>query len=352
LRGLVSLPNGMLAGFVGNEVWFCEPYLPHAWPSQYMITVDSEIVGLGPYDTSLVVMTKNQPYILTGTSPGSMTQVKLPMRQPCVSKRSIAFDQYGVLYASPNGIVSIGSGSQDVITVPLYTREEWQEVNPSSIIAAIWNNLYVFFYETAAGKQGLIISRGDIPPLASLDFQGNGIYVDKANNDLFAISNTDNNVYQLDADNINRTFYEWKSKQFIMPNPMNYGAIKIKADFGEITDIDAYNALVASITATNQALFTSSGGKLQGNLNNTTLNKFVMNGSILTPIPPIATPRSVNAFLYGDGELIWNSGVTSQDALRLPAGKKYYKFEIKLSGNVPVQFVAIASDISELRMLS
>src|SRR5262245_41828044 len=29
LQGLVTMPNGMIAGWRKNEVWFCEPYYPH-----------------------------------------------------------------------------------------------------------------------------------------------------------------------------------------------------------------------------------------------------------------------------------------------------------------------------------
>ncbi len=38
LQGLISMPNGMIAGFRANEVWFCEPFRPHAWPAQYVLT--------------------------------------------------------------------------------------------------------------------------------------------------------------------------------------------------------------------------------------------------------------------------------------------------------------------------
>jgi hypothetical protein len=352
LAGLVSMANGMVAGFRSNEVWFAEPYLPHAWPSQYMVTVDSEIVGLGVYDTSLVVLTKNRPYILTGTNPESMSQVKLPLNQPCVSKRSIASDQFGVLYASPNGLVSIGTGQQDVVTTPLYTRDDWQQINPITMLGTIWNNLYIGFTLTGDSVGAIVLSRGDIPPLFTLEFQANAVYIDRSNSEFFAVSNVDNAIYQLDSDIINDTFYEWLSKRFILPNPMSFGALKIKADFSDIGNTAAYNALVAQITAQNQALFASSGGNLQSTVNANQLNQFVLNGSILQPIPPIATTKSVNVFVYGDGELVWSGGVSNFDVVRLPGNKKYYEFEVRISGNVPVQLFAMSTNVGELRAVS
>ena len=118
------MPNGFLAGFVHNQVWFSEPYLPHAWPTDYMLTTDSPIVGLGVYGSTLVVATTRQPYTISGTSPASMTQEKQPMSQPCVSKRSIAYDQYGVLYASAYGVVALAAGQMDVFTRPIVSQDE------------------------------------------------------------------------------------------------------------------------------------------------------------------------------------------------------------------------------------
>ena len=42
----------MIAGWKDNEVWFCEPYRPHAWPVKYVVNVDYPIVGLGTIDQS------------------------------------------------------------------------------------------------------------------------------------------------------------------------------------------------------------------------------------------------------------------------------------------------------------
>jgi len=351
LKGIVSMPNGMLAAFRKNEVWFCEPYHPHAWPDIYTLVVDAEIVGLGVYDTTLVVLTKGQPYLMTGGTPLSISQTKLPMNQPCVSKRSIASDQYGVLYASPYGLVSIGTGTQDVVTLPLYTQEEWQELNPGTMDGKIYNNTYIGFCQQGASIQAIVIARADVPPLIIYDFPGNAIYIDQTNGELFAVSNLDNAIYQLDADPVNRTFYEWLSKKFILPNPMNFTGFKVHADYGIIQDVDAYNALVADITALNQELFTSAGGALEGPFNEVPLNNFVLNGSILTPIPPLAGSRSINVFIYGDGELVYAGGVASPETVRLPAGFKAYEYEVEFSGNIDMRVFAMATSIAELRSL-
>lgn len=349
LAGIVAMANGILVGFRGNEVWFSEPYLPHAWPSIYMMTVSDTIVGLGVYDQSVVVLTVRRPYVISGSTPGAMSQIRLPMLQPCVSKRSIASDQFGVLYASPNGLVSIGSGTQDVVTTALYTREEWQALAPASMIGKVYNNLYIGSCNIDGKNTAIVLSRGDIPPLFILDFDIAAMYVDHENTDIYAISGVDNALYQLDADQVNNTFYQWKSKKFVMPNPINYAAIKVQAAYEYISDGEAYNALVAQITAANQALFSTAGGNLQSTLNAAPLNKFVLNGSILTPIPPMALTRSVNILVYADGVLVFNTGATSQEPIRMPVHNKAYNYEIEITGNVPVRSVVLATAVGELR---
>src|SRR4029077_14831314 len=72
LKGMVKMANGMIAGFRDNEVWFCEPYRPHAWPAPYVLGVESQIVGLVVQQQSLVIMTVGWTSIATGISPDAM----------------------------------------------------------------------------------------------------------------------------------------------------------------------------------------------------------------------------------------------------------------------------------------
>src|SRR5690606_7510378 len=96
LQGLTALPNGMMAGFVGKDLYFCEPYRPHAWPEAYVLTCEYEIVGLGAFGTSLVVVTKGHPYLVTGTSPDSMVMEKLELNLPCINPQSVIDLGYAV----------------------------------------------------------------------------------------------------------------------------------------------------------------------------------------------------------------------------------------------------------------
>lgn len=348
LKGLVAMPNGILAGFTGNQVWFCEPYLPHAWPSSYMMTVSDPIVGLGVFGQTLVVCTARNPVLITGSTPGAMTQEKLPLNEPCVNKRSIVGDMYGVLYASPNGVVSIGPGTFDVITRPLLTRDEWSVYSQGVMIGAIYQNMYLLFTIVNGQRTTVIFIRGDNPPMITLDGGANGVFLDSSTANVFIVDPVTNHINQLDADPINNTFFEWKSKKFILPEPTSFAAMKLQADWDYINSATAYQAQRAAIIASNQALW-ASGVSLQGALGAAPVNQLQINGSRLEDLPTAADLRNVQVIVTGDGVQLYALGITSQEPVRLPANAKPYVYEVTLTGNAPVREFVMATSISELR---
>lgn len=347
LKGLVAMPNGVLAGFTGNQVWFCEPYLPHAWPSSYMLTVGAPIVGLGVFGQSLVVCTTSNPYLISGSTPGGMTQEKLPLNEPCVSKKSIVGDQFGVLYASPNGVVSIAPGSMDVISRPLMTRDEWQAYAPTTIIGAIYQNMYMAFYESGTTKSCLVFMRGDSPPLITLENDAKAVFVESTTANVF-VAQSDNKIYQLDGDTVNNMFFEWMSKKFILPSPVNFAALKAQADWAYISDAGAYNAVLAQIVAANQAIW-AAGGSLKSTVDATPLNGLLLNGSTLTPQPAQADVRNVQVIVRADEAQIFSTSITSGEPVRMPAASKAYVYEVRITGNTSVRTFNMATSIGELR---
>jgi hypothetical protein len=349
LKGLIAMPNGIVAGFVDNQVWFCEPYLPHAWPSSYMMTVGFPIIGLGVYGQTLVVCTTYSTYLITGSTPGAMTQEKLSIFEPCVAKKSIASDQYGVLYASPNGIVAVAPGSADVVTRPLFTRDEWSAYLPTSMVGAIYQNMYIVFYESGNTKAALVITRGDTPPLITLAVEASAIFIERTTANVYAVNSTDNKIYQLDADSVNNLFFEWKSKKFVMTEPTNFGALKLQADWTYIDSIAAYNAFVAEVVAANQAIW-AAGTPLQSQVASQVVNTIAVNGSILTDIPFAAEVRNVQVIVNADDAQLFAAGITNQEPVRMPAANKNYVYEIKLTGNAPIRQFRMATSIGELKL--
>lgn len=138
LEGFQVMQNGIIAGFKANEVWFCEPFHPHAWPPQYVITVDTPIVGLGACNGALVVLTNATPYVISGSLPSQMSPTRCGLTNPCISKGSIISMDGAVSYMSPNGLVQVTPSAVATNTTDLWmTRENWQQLTPQDDARAI-----------------------------------------------------------------------------------------------------------------------------------------------------------------------------------------------------------------------
>jgi len=235
LSGLINLPNGIMAGFVGRDIYFCEPYYSHAWPESYIQSLDYPVVGLGRMDTTLVAFTTGVPYFIQGTHPDSMVVVKSDIQQSCASKRSIVSISGAVFYASPDGLVMLSTGGSAVITENLFTRTQWQAINPSSIHAYQHDTKYVAFYN--AGTEEVPITGGFVYDLISKQFIFHDIYVTAGYNDLlrdqlFLVS-SDKSIKRW-SDGANKT-YTWRSKIFTLPQVMSFSCAQVEAETYPVT---------------------------------------------------------------------------------------------------------------------
>lgn len=144
--GLTAMPNGILAGFFENTLCFSEAYLPHAWPVSYQLALTDDIVGIASTSAGLVVVTKGQPQLVSGSSPEAMAQIELDVNQSCVSARSLVDMGEYAIYASPDGLVAAAGRDAKVVTLEVMSREQWQELSPSSIHAYRHEGKYLAFY--------------------------------------------------------------------------------------------------------------------------------------------------------------------------------------------------------------
>lgn len=126
LEGWVAMPNGMIVGWRKNELWFSEPYRPHAWPVSYVLAMDFNIVGLGVTNQTLVICTESVPMTGAGVHPSVFSTSKIKSTNPCMSRASILSTALGVYYASPNGLMLVTQGAASNYTEKLFTKEAWQ----------------------------------------------------------------------------------------------------------------------------------------------------------------------------------------------------------------------------------
>jgi hypothetical protein len=351
MQGIVAMANGILAGFRENEIYFSEPYIPHAWPVIYSLTVEYPIVGLGAFGESVVVATKGNPFIISGSTPSSMSQSKIPLFEPCVSKRSIVSDDTGVMYASPNGVVKISQGFAGVTTNGLFTRDEWQLKYPDTMLGAVLDGAYYLFWRDQVNdvEECLILDRNEAASaLTTTNIYSNAVFVDPTTAQLYI--EYEGVVNEWEGDSKNYILYDWTSKQFVLPRPVNFAAIQVDAVFEDATLATTLQAEVDAVIASNQAIF-ASGVNLLSTLGSVAIGQIVLGGSILQKIPGGIGSRSLQVKIYCNEILVATKSITDRSTYRLPSGFKGDRWQFRFSGNVPLRAFKIAETAKELAQL-
>lgn len=248
LEGLVAMPGGVLAAFTGNTVYFCEPYYPHAWPFEYGLTVPAKIVGLAVMGSSLVVMTTATPYFIHGGVPGSMSMEQVQLSQPCLNRMSIAMDESAVYYVSPKGLVGLSPGERAVLTDNLFAPEDWDELEPATIVGAVTNGRY--YASVRGGDQSgytYIFASDGHPACVRAVTPATGFHVDNSTGELFYIAF--GNLYKF-AGSTSKLTYTWRSKTFSLPTDITLSCLRMDADFTGTVTVKVYaDGVLASTTS-------------------------------------------------------------------------------------------------------
>lgn len=321
LQGFVVMPNGIVASWRSNEIWFSEPYRPHAWPAAYVQTVEYPIVGLGIVNQTLVVCTQGFPLTASGVHPSSITTSKLTSFEACLSRGSIISAPEGVYYASPNGLVLVSPGKIENATRNLITKDKWQQLTANSPLRAarLGTAYYAFgtiqagvfeegvFQEDAFSQDnyeaaflGALIDPANeriaYTVLTCEEPMGN-VYNDPWSGELFRI--IDDNVEWLNQSqsDVQVDPYLWKSKSFQSNAKENFSAMRVFFQ--------------------NPSGFESDLGTIK---------------------------------VYADGVLVVTHTLTTSGALmRIPSGFKADFWQFQIEGRVKVLSVQMGTSIKELR---
>lgn len=344
LTGLIALPNGSLAGISGNEICFSEPYQPHAWPAKYRQPVADVPVALVAAGQGCYIATQKRPAICTGVHPDSMTLEWANKAAPCVAPRSVAFDGRGFMYATYNGVAYVTGTDVAVSSLGGMTQEEWGRYAPSTMVGLFYDERYSLFYEVSAEERGALQfdqAMSDAPITHSREFT-TAAYVDGSTGALYVVD--DGEIKTANADLINpRTPYVWRSKLFILPNPLNFGYGQVLVD-----DTQEGGDSFAARLAFNEAVAASGGGDLSGAWGAIEFNEYPVNGSaLLTDITDSAD--YVTLRIYAGGKMVSTRNILSNAPFKLLAGFKHTDWEIEVAGTMPVRRVTLATSMAEIK---
>lgn len=297
MRGLRNMANGMVAGFEGNDVLFCEPYRPFAWPAKYRNALDFPVVGLGVYGDTLVALTRGNPYILFGSDPNAIVSKKLDIQEACVSKRSIVEMGWGVMWASPNGLCQAGAQGTGLITEDLIDKDYWTSLNPSSIHAYHFDGKYVGFYDNGTPGCFIFDPQSETQPFSFVTLNATAGYNDLVRDALFLQIGSE--IRRFDAST--PLTYTWRSKKFETTRRVNFG-----------------------------------WGKVEANVYPVTINVYAIDRDPTSPT-------------FNQMRLRHTRSVANQEPFRMPAGYTSDTWEIELTGVNPVTAVYLAQSAEELK---
>jgi hypothetical protein len=289
LRGLTLLPNGFFAGFVGDTLFFSEPYRPWAWP--YSMSFPIGLVGMRAIENSLVVTTNTWPFMVSGVHPSAMTQAQLTQSQAGISDYGMAVVGNTVTYISNDGLVGVKGFDVDFTSgQAFWTREVWKQKFGGYLqdLELEYHDGSLVCGSPTAGKMWEI--RLDSEGGGNLTMRDAGMYADAlyvlpASDQLYLVRG--NQLFQHNASALSST-YEWWSKDYILPKPISFTA--------------GYIDCVGDVTLS----------------------------------------------VYADGVLRFTQAFIGKTYFRMPTGSKALRWSFKLDGSATVKEVSLAERRAEL----
>ncbi|MAO23263.1 MAG: hypothetical protein CMJ25_21125 [Phycisphaerae bacterium] len=278
LQGLTNLANGIFAGFTGNRLCLSEPYLPHAWPINYRITLAEDIVAIASVSNGVICLTNGRPYLVTGTDASAMSATQLDIAQACVNKHSVVDMGDYVLYASPDGLVAASGSDNQVVTEGLISVKQWNDdFKPLQIKAFKHENTYVAFYTDGSNYGGWVFDpRASEAAISTLSRSSElrGAYMNHDDGELYFIEGTSIKKYRGGSSNKTAT---WKSKKFLAPKPISMSWVSVKAEAYPVTvKVYADGSLISNYTVSYSSNVYTQATTTPSGISNATLAEPIM----------------------------------------------------------------------------
>jgi hypothetical protein len=310
LQGLTVIQNNILAGFVGNDLYFSEPNQYHAWPSQYRRSLEYDIVAISTYSGLTLVLTTGYPYLIEGNSPSTLIPQKLPVMYPCVNARSVVQTSFGIIWSTHDGLAVFSGEGAQLLTKSVHHSDTWNTcTRPANLVGSVFKENYIASCGQAALTLESVETEGTTGlSFVDLDFAFSAAWYDARDHALFVALGEDGDVYRIDDLTQPAMTIRWRSKVFVTPMPVNLGAARVVADY----DGEGESPLWEDIEETWETA------------------DFLWNGG-----------SSITFNLYVNKQLIFTTERTDSGIFRLPAGYKSDTFEVEVLSALRVRSIHI-----------
>jgi hypothetical protein len=305
LQGLTAVQNNILAAFVGNKMYLTPPNTPHAWPEEFAVTFQHNIIGLAPINGSILVLTDAYPFLVSGSDPAAgMSVQRVDALYPCLNGKGIVSMNYGVVYPTHDGLAVYSPASgPTLITRANFDNDAWDaQLDPTTIVADFFGDTYIASHSTGGFIFEPVPQAGG--QFVTIDFDFTASYYDSVEGRLFGASGINGDIYEWDSPAQATLTQDWKSKVIKTPRMLNLGAARVIADYG------APSALWEDANKNWEA-----ETMLWSALDNITFRMWV------------------------DKELIFTTTLNDSGVFRLPAGYLSDTFEVGVEGDIRVRAI-------------
>lgn len=317
LEGITVIQNNLMAGFVGNDVYFSEPNKFHAWPTKYKISLEYNIVGMVALGSDLLVMTEGYPYVISGSDPAVLSTSRYSTNYPCLSKRSIVQTDVGVMYATHEGLAMASfTGGVQIATAGAHSPDTWNAaLNPTTIVGTFYDSMYFGSHST-----GAFVYRRSPDGQAPGDFVHHEViftatWFDAKTGALYYLTGDDGDIVRWDDPGQPNADFVWKSKVFVSQTPFNMGAARVVADYAGVTVSPVWGEYDVAWSVADIDWFVT---------------------------------EPVTFKLYANKNLIFTTTRDNSDVFRLPAGYKTDTYEVEVDGTIRVRSIHLGETPSSL----
>jgi hypothetical protein len=355
LTCLVSLANGAFAGFVDNILCFSEPFLPHAWPTEYQIPVDITPIGIAAQKNMIVMAGSGRPYVFFGSHPSTVSRFQGDQVLPLFDIRGIVSGKQGVFFVSKQGLIYTSGNNFENITENIIDPDTWEDLNYNDLVVH-WFDKKLLAFDPVAESGFYIDFRGGTPTYISLNVYAHAghvaedghFYVVADDVDLIDENNPPANmplaVKKWEGSTINYLQYTYRSKKYYLPSPTNMAAAYVLISHSLYSAVEAQidlEALNVSIFAGNLTGGLGIDGPLAGG--------HELAGDELLVLENVKISKDVTFKLYVNG-VLRKSKTLSQplNIFRLPSGYLGDRLYFELIGYMPVKKVILATSMEEL----
>jgi len=224
--------NGSLVGFKGNMLWFSGRNTYHAWPINSRMNLDHTIVAAGVKGNMVFVATKGKPYVVDDSEKDCKeadcrTVIVGKEIAPICSKRSFFIHKDHAYWASTYRMVRMDIyGAVEDRSKYMFTSDDWQQLDPSTMRAAVWGNDMYFTTDRFSGYVELNDQRETPPGYVNLSIAPVQWFVSEGG-DLYFLAC--GHIFRWDYGN-GKMNYWWKSVPAVAEGKVRISAAKVVFD--------------------------------------------------------------------------------------------------------------------------